>query len=357
MRIVLVLISLCFFIKPAFSADKALYNEVYREIPSLYITPIDVDFIGLKVLQSLKNVDKNLTVANDVRRVSLYHKSKLKKSYLKPLNKNDVEAWSELTSKVVDDALNVSTVAQKKEFEINDIILSSALPMIDKYSKYYTDIDFTNKRIKHKRTFASKMIGDILYINTKAVNPVFSSNIQKSIDNNLSAKAMIIDLRGNSGGSLGEAIKAADIFLDGGIIVAVLGKKGGENIFYQAKEDVSFKGKPIVALVDAGTASSAEVFVTALQEQGRAVVMGTITTGKATVQEVKALSNDAYIAITSAYFTTPSGKNINSIGVLPDICLNLVHGVGYSDCAVGKYSKNVSDIDEAIKHINTIMLK
>ena len=64
MRIVLVLISLCFFIKPAFSADKALYNEVYREIPSLYITPIDVDFIGLKVLQSLKNVDKNLTVAD-----------------------------------------------------------------------------------------------------------------------------------------------------------------------------------------------------------------------------------------------------------------------------------------------------
>ncbi len=133
---------------------------------------------------------------------------------------------------------------------------------------------------------------------------------------------IVLDLRSNPGGSLDEAVALSDLFLSKGQIVSQRGRTRGENVSYRAETvfrgDV-VEGMPIVVLIDAGSASASEIVAGALQDQGRAVVMGERSFGKGSVQTLLPLSRDSAIKLTTARYYTPSGRAVQEGGIDPDI--------------------------------------
>ncbi|MDT7547971.1 MAG: carboxyl-terminal processing protease [Actinomycetota bacterium] len=131
------------------------------------------------------------------------------------------------------------------------------------------------------------------------------------------ADGVILDLRGDPGGLLDEAVETASAFLDGGRVVSYT-RRGGSTMHLDAvgTGDVSL---PVVVLVDGGTASAAEVVAGALQDRGRAVLVGSRTFGKGTVQEPRTLSDGSALELTVARYATPSGRSLDRVGLAPDI--------------------------------------
>ncbi len=132
---------------------------------------------------------------------------------------------------------------------------------------------------------------------------------------------LILDLRNNPGGVLQPAIEMADGFLDRGDIVSTRGRNAMMQMQFSAKQGQWLPGISLVLLVDRGTASASEVLAGALQDNGRAVIVGERTFGKGSVQSVLPLRNGAGIKLTTARYYTPSGKSIQAQGIVPDVVL------------------------------------
>ena len=133
-------------------------------------------------------------------------------------------------------------------------------------------------------------------------------------------RGVVIDLRGNPGGLLDQAVTVSDLFLTHGRILSTSGRHPDSNQTFDATGDDLLHGLPIALLVNGGTASAAEVVAAALQDQGRAIVVGTASYGKGTVQTVHRLPNDGEIIITWSHIHAPSGYNLNHVGVIPNVC-------------------------------------
>jgi carboxyl-terminal processing protease len=129
----------------------------------------------------------------------------------------------------------------------------------------------------------------------------------------------IVDLRGNPGGLLDQAVGLSDVFLERGEVVSQRGRKRTDIERYYAKAGDAAKGLPIIVLVDAGSASAAEIVAAALQEHHRALVMGEKTFGKGSVQTLLPLSQDTALRLTTARYYTPSGRSVQEGGITPDI--------------------------------------
>jgi carboxyl-terminal processing protease len=130
---------------------------------------------------------------------------------------------------------------------------------------------------------------------------------------------LVIDLRGNPGGVLQGAVELADGFLDEGLIVITRGRNSTMAMEFEARAGQWLPDVPIMVLVDRGTASASEVFAGALQDHGRAVVVGERTFGKGSVQSVLPLRNGGGIKLTTARYYTPSGRSIQAEGIRPDV--------------------------------------
>jgi carboxyl-terminal processing protease len=128
------------------------------------------------------------------------------------------------------------------------------------------------------------------------------------------AKALILDLRGNGGGLLDEAVNVASVFIPDGTIVSTRGRSQPTQV-YTAKGDAIAAKIPMVVLVDRGTASAAEIVTGALKDRGRAKVVGTHTYGKGVFQEIQTLSNGGALDMTVGEYFTPSGRNLGGGGV------------------------------------------
>jgi carboxyl-terminal processing protease len=129
----------------------------------------------------------------------------------------------------------------------------------------------------------------------------------------------LIDLRGNPGGLVDQAIEVANSFLDHGEIVSQRGREKADIERYYATAGDDTKGAPIALLIDHGTASAAEIVAGALQDQKRAIVFGTRSFGKGSVQELMPLSGDTALKLTIARYYTPSGRSVQEEGIQPDI--------------------------------------
>lgn len=132
-------------------------------------------------------------------------------------------------------------------------------------------------------------------------------------------KGLVLDLRSNPGGLLNAAIEAADVFLDGGTIVSTRGRLPYSNSAFKAKRGDALKGAPIIILADSGTASAAEVLAGALQDHRRALIMGSSSFGKGSVQTVLPLDNGDALKLTTARYFTPNDRSIQASGLVPDI--------------------------------------
>jgi carboxyl-terminal processing protease len=130
---------------------------------------------------------------------------------------------------------------------------------------------------------------------------------------------IIIDLRNNPGGLLNEAISVSDAFLDAGEIVSTRGRDPSQGERYNATLGDLAQGKPIVVLINGGSASASEIVAGALQDHHRAIVVGTKSFGKGSVQTVMPLRGDGAMRLTTARYYTPSGRSIQALGISPDI--------------------------------------
>jgi carboxyl-terminal processing protease len=136
------------------------------------------------------------------------------------------------------------------------------------------------------------------------------------IDN---VNGFIVDLRNNPGGLLTQAIRVSDAFLETGEIVSTRGRNPADSDRYNATAGDLADGKPIVVLINGGSASASEIVAGALQDHRRAIVIGTKSFGKGSVQTVMPLRGDGAMRLTTARYYTPSGRSIQSLGVSPDI--------------------------------------
>lgn len=132
-------------------------------------------------------------------------------------------------------------------------------------------------------------------------------------------KGLILDLRNNPGGVLSGAVEISDLFLDSGLIVYTQGREKESRNNYTASPGDAIGGLPLVVLVNGGSASASEIVAGALQDQGRAVVVGTRTFGKGSVQTVLPISGDNALKLTTARYYTPDGRSIQAEGIKPDI--------------------------------------
>ena len=145
-----------------------------------------------------------------------------------------------------------------------------------------------------------------------------NEKLKKDMDGEI--KGVVLDLRNNPGGLLDQAVAVADDFLDKGEIVSTRGRDPENTLRYNAKEGAAIPANiPVVVLVNQGSASASEIVSGALQDHKRAIVMGTATFGKGSVQTVIPLTGHGAMRLTTARYYTPSGRSIQAEGIEPDI--------------------------------------
>lgn len=132
-------------------------------------------------------------------------------------------------------------------------------------------------------------------------------------------KGLVLDLRNNPGGLLTQAVRVSDLFLDSGLIVYTDGRIESQKQKFFAQKEASLMDFPIVVLVNGGSASASEIVAGALQDHKRAVVLGTKTFGKGSVQTILPLDDNSALRLTTARYFTPKGRSIQATGIVPDI--------------------------------------
>ncbi len=178
------------------------------------------------------------------------------------------------------------------------------------------------------RSVRSEIFNDVGYIRiskfTEQTNPGLIqaiNDLNKESVNQL--KGYVLDLRNNPGGLLTQSIKVADAFLEEGEIVSTRGRSGSDVSHAYASEGDIIEGKPLVVLINSGSASASEIVAGALKDHKRAIIMGNRSFGKGSVQSVIAMPGHGAIRLTTALYYTPSGVSIQSKGILPDIEVEL----------------------------------
>jgi carboxyl-terminal processing protease len=189
-------------------------------------------------------------------------------------------------------------------------------------------IDVTLTRdVVRVRSVRSHVEGsDIGYIRISSFNEQTADGLKKAI-NEISAqippeklKGYIIDLRNNPGGLLDQAIAVCDTFLDHGEIVSTRGRNDDETQRFDAHPGDLINGKPLIVLINGGSASASEIVAGALQDQKRATILGTRSFGKGSVQTIIPLgSGNGALRLTTARYYTPSGRSIQALGITPDL--------------------------------------
>lgn len=152
-------------------------------------------------------------------------------------------------------------------------------------------------------------------------------------DNGSALQGLVLDLRNNPGGVLNGAIGVADLFLDKGVIVSTKGRENEGEMRYSARPGDALQGAPLVVLVNGGSASASEIVAGALQDHKRAVLMGSSTFGKGSVQTIQPLNNGGALKITTALYYTPNNISIQAAGIKPDIILRRKDAEGTEETA------------------------
>ncbi|MEM8579659.1 MAG: S41 family peptidase [Pseudomonadota bacterium] len=172
----------------------------------------------------------------------------------------------------------------------------------------------------------SRSVGDTIVLRVTTFNDQTYPNLAEKLAEEVetaggmeAVNGFVIDLRNNPGGLLTQAIKVSDAFLDKGEIVSTRGRDPQDGERFNATDGDLTEGKPIVVLINGGSASASEIVAGALQDHRRAIVIGTKSFGKGSVQSVVPLRGNGAMRLTTARYYTPSGRSIQSLGVSPDI--------------------------------------
>ncbi|MEX2451805.1 MAG: S41 family peptidase [Rhodospirillales bacterium] len=218
--------------------------------------------------------------------------------------------------------LTLSEAVEKMRGKVGSDILIT----IRRGAKEPFDVAITRAIIKI-RSVRSHLEDKIGYIRITTFNEQADKGVKKAVEQftkDLGDKiqGIVLDLRNNPGGLLDQAIAVTDVFLDKGEIVSTRSRETNDTQRFNARKGDSAKGVPMVILVNGGSASASEIVAGALQDHGRAVVMGTKSFGKGSVQTIFPLSGHGAMRLTTALYYTPSGRSIQKVGIEPDILID-----------------------------------
>jgi carboxyl-terminal processing protease len=190
-------------------------------------------------------------------------------------------------------------------------------------------ITITRDTIKVKSVRAEDLGDGFGYLRISQFQSHTGENLAEAIEklkkeNKGKLKGLVLDLRNNPGGVLNAAVEVSDAFLESGLIVFTKGRIADSEMKFSATPRRLLDGAPLVVLVNGGSASASEIVAGALQDHKRAVILGTRTFGKGSVQTILPLNEKTALKLTTARYYTPSGRSIQAEGVTPDIVLEPV---------------------------------
>ncbi len=179
-------------------------------------------------------------------------------------------------------------------------------------------------------TVAYRREGNVAYFRIYSFNAETANSLKRAVtdaEQEIGAPlaGFILDLRDNPGGLLNQSVAVSNLFLTEGRVVSTHGRHPDSHQYFEASGNDITDGKPIVVMVNGDSASAAEIVAAALQDNGRAVVVGTNSYGKGTVQQVLTMPNQGEITLTWARFHAPSGYTLHHLGVLPSVCTSPYH--------------------------------
>jgi len=200
------------------------------------------------------------------------------------------------------------------------------------------------------------IVDNIGYIRITTFNEATTKNLMKSIkeiSDKLGPKLIgyVIDMRNNAGGLFEQAVSVSDLFLSDGLIVSIKGKNEKNFFEFRTKTKDMTDGKPLVVLINSGSASASEIVAGALQDHNRATIVGTRSFGKGSVQTVIPMTNNGAIKMTTALYYTPKNRSIQKLGITPDITIS--EDVKLSKLEKKKYLRE-EDLEDALENGGTI---
>ncbi len=186
------------------------------------------------------------------------------------------------------------------------------------------DLTVTRGELASDDVVVSQLKGGVVVVRVQAFTRGVGAAVRKAVSaatlDGSAPAGIVLDLRGNPGGLLTESVEVASAFLDGGAVVSY--EKRGEPVRHLDAIGDGDTSVPLVVIVDSGTASAAEVVAAALQDRNRAVIVGSRTYGKGSVQEPHELSDGSAIELTVGRYLTPSGRSLDGVGIEPDVVVS-----------------------------------
>src|SRR5271155_4722586 len=233
---------------------------------------------------------------------------------------------NDIIIKLDDEQVHGLTLNQAVEKMRGPVNTTIKLTIIRKGSDKPIDVTILRDVIRVKSVRSHKEGDDVGYIRITQFNEQTTDGLKKSIADissqlgNDKVKGYVIDLRNNPGGLLDQAISVSDAFLERGEIVSTRGRDPEETQRFSARPGDLTKGKPVIVLINGGSASASEIVAGALQDHRRATLLGTRSFGKGSVQTIIPLgANNGALRLTTARYFTPSGRSIQAKGISPDI--------------------------------------
>jgi carboxyl-terminal processing protease len=188
------------------------------------------------------------------------------------------------------------------------------------------DFDITREQIRVQSVRSADLGGGIAYVKLRQFQEQSPGDMAAALEKaaKTGMKALVLDLRGNPGGLLTAAVEVTEEFIDDGkLVVYTEGRVRNQNMRFSAHAKKSYPNLPMVVLVNQGSASASEIVAGALQDWGRAIVVGTQTFGKGSVQTIIPLSDGSGLRLTTAKYFTPKGRSIHGKGITPDIVVEI----------------------------------
>src|SRR5882724_908720 len=217
------------------------------------------------------------------------------------------------------------------------------------------DVDIKRAVIKIQ-SVRSHLEGNVGYIRITSFSEQTEIGLEAALqklskDSNGKLVGLVVDLRNNPGGLLDQAVAVSDAFLDKGEIVSTRGRKADSGQRFNAKPGDLADGLPLVVLINGGSASASEIVAGALQDHHRAILLGTKSFGKGSVQTIIPIPGHGAIRLTTARYYTPSGRSIQATGIVPDI---LVEQAKIEKVAAAPYGgRSEADLPNALRNDNT----
>jgi carboxyl-terminal processing protease len=199
------------------------------------------------------------------------------------------------------------------------------LKIIRASNKKIEEIKLVRETIQIRAVRWRKEGDDVVYLRITSFNEQTFENLKKGIETTVAElgadkiKGFVLDMRNNPGGLLDQAVSVSDAFLERGEIVSTRGRDPADTQRFTAKGGDLTKGKPVVVLINGGSASASEIVAGALQDHKRATIIGTRSFGKGSVQTIIPLREQGAVRLTTARYYTPSGRSIQAKGIDPDI--------------------------------------